>query len=182
MIQVKTNGLGLDTGQRPQPIRAPRLLDLELSRQGRHVLRRLQQDGDLRQPAERDYDLLPGRVPTGSGGQILNVRLYDVGDSAGTGTISVLAPSDSNVSFTSCKGVGPIAGNLTNCSIAASSATHQGKWQTIAVNIPSNYACDDNSATGCWVKLKYAYGSGNQPNDTTSWRASIEGDPVRLVE
>jgi hypothetical protein len=122
------------------------------------------------------------RVPSGSGGQILNVRLYDVGDAAGTGTISVLAPSDSNASFTSCKGVGPISGNLTNCSIAASSATHQGKWQTIAVDIPANYACDDNSAIGCWVKLKYSYGSGNQPNDTTSWSASIEGDPVRLVE
>jgi hypothetical protein len=36
--------------------------------------------------------------------------------------------------------------------------------------------------TGCWVRLQYAYGSGNQPSDTTSWTAGIEGDPVRLVE
>ena len=50
------------------------------------------------------------RVPTGSGGQILNVRLFDVGDAAGTGTISVLAPADSNVTFTNCKGIGPTAG------------------------------------------------------------------------
>ncbi|MGZ4428428.1 MAG: hypothetical protein ACXVEV_10325 [Nocardioidaceae bacterium] len=27
-----------------------------------------------------------------------------------------------------------------------------------------------------------AVGSGNQPSDTTSWQASLEGDPVRLVE
>ncbi len=34
----------------------------------------------------------------------------------------------------------------------------------------------------CWVRLTYTYGSNNQPSDTTSWEASLEGDPVRLVE
>ena len=112
----------------------------------------------------------------------LLVRLFDVGDSAGTGTITVLAPADSNVTFKNCTGIGPVAGNLATCSISANSTTHQGKWQTISVPIPSNYTCNDSLATGCWVKLKYAYGAGNQPNDTTSWSANIEGDPVRLVE
>jgi len=36
--------------------------------------------------------------------------------------------------------------------------------------------------TACWFKLQYAYGTKNQPSDTTSWTASLEGDPVRLVE
>jgi hypothetical protein len=122
------------------------------------------------------------RVPSGSGGQILNVRLFDVGDAANTGTITVLAPSDSGVTFTNCKGLGPTAGNLPSCSVQANSSTYQGRWQTIAVPIPANYSCDDTDPNACWVKLRYSYGAGNQPNDTTSWTASIEGDPVRLVE
>jgi hypothetical protein len=122
------------------------------------------------------------RVPSGSGGQILNVRLFDVGDAGGTGTITVLAPSDSGVTFTNCKGTGPTSGTLSACAIPTDSSKYQGKWETISVPIPADYSCDDTNPNACWVKLKYNYGSGNQPNDTTSWTASIEGDPVRLVE
>jgi hypothetical protein len=32
------------------------------------------------------------------------------------------------------------------------------------------------------VRLEFYYGSGSSPADTTSWSASVEGDPVRLVE
>jgi hypothetical protein len=122
------------------------------------------------------------RVPSGSGGQILNVRLFDVGDAGGTGSIQVLAPADSGVTFTNCKGTGPTAGNLATCSIPTNSSIYQGKWETISVPIPAGYSCNDNDQGACWVKLKYTYGAGNQPSDTTSWTASIEGDPVRLVE
>jgi Flp pilus assembly protein TadG len=122
------------------------------------------------------------RVPTGFAGQILSVRLFDVGDSSANGTITVLAPTESAVTFTNCTGVGPTSGTLAGCSVTANSTTYQGKWQTISVPIPSGYTCNDSSATGCWIKLRYAYGSGAQPSDTTSWTANIEGDPVRLVE
>jgi hypothetical protein len=122
------------------------------------------------------------RVPSGSGGQILDVRLFDVGDAGGTGSIQVLAPADSGVTFTNCKGTGPTAGNLSTCSIPTNSSIYQGKWETISVPIPPGYSCNDNDQGSCWVKLKYTYGAGNQPSDTTSWTASIEGDPVRLVE
>ena len=71
--------------------------------------------------------------------------------------------------------------NLTDCAITANS-TYNGKWQTVSVPIPTNYTCSSSVPTGCWVRLQYAYGSGNQPSDTTSWTAGIEGDPVRLVE
>ena len=137
------------------------------------------------------YANLPGavtqfylaQVPPTAAGQLLSIRLFDVGDSANTGTISILPPTDSNLSaFTGCVGTGPRAGALTNCSISTNSVDFQGKWETIAIPLPTNYTCSSSTATGCWVKLQYNYGSGNQPSDTTSWQASIEGDPIRLVK
>ena len=32
-----------------------------------------------------------------------------------------------------------------------------------------------------WIKVGMTY-SGAQPNDTTTWSATLTGDPVRLVE
>jgi hypothetical protein len=66
--------------------------------------------------------------------------------------------------------------------VEAAIITPLGKWQTVSVPIPTNYTCSSSVPTGCWVRLQYAYGGGNQPSDTTSWTAGIEGDPVRLVE
>lgn len=181
MVQVKTNGTGNDLGNGHNRFGLRAFGSSSTAKDKMYFAAYNKMAIYANLPSATTIFYL-AKVPTGSGGQILNVRLFDVGDSAGTGTISVLAPADSNVTFKNCTGLGPVSGTLSSCSIQANSSTHQGKWQTIAVPIPSNYTCDDASATGCWVKLKYAYGSGNQPNDTTSWSASIEGDPVRLVE
>ncbi len=126
------------------------------------------------------------QVPAGARGQTLNVRLFDIGDSTGSGTVRVVPPPDSGLAkFAGCKGYGVTGGaiglNLTDCAITANSS-YNGKWQTVSVPIPTGYTCNSSSSTGCWVRLQYAYGSGNQPSDTTSWTASIEGDPVRIVE
>jgi hypothetical protein len=120
------------------------------------------------------------QVPPGAAGQILDVRLFDIGDSEGSGTVTIVPPSDSGMSsFTGCKGSGPTNGSLTNCSIPANSS-YNGKWETISVPIPTGYTCNLATSTGCWLTLTYDYGSGNQPQDTTSWQASVEGTPVRL--
>jgi hypothetical protein len=66
--------------------------------------------------------------------------------------------------------------------LTVSNTTHNGKWQSVSVPIPSTYSCADADPTKCWVRLQYVYGSGSAPNDVTSWKASIEGDPVRLIE
>jgi hypothetical protein len=68
-----------------------------------------------------------------------------------------------------------------DCTISVN-GTYDGKWEKISVPIPSSYSCNDTSPTGCWVRLEFYYGSASKPQDTTSWTASIEGDPVRLVE
>jgi hypothetical protein len=122
------------------------------------------------------------RVPSAAQGQILDLRFFDIGDSNGSGTITVHPPSDSNVgAFSNCTGLGVTVGALTGCSIPANSS-YNGKWQTIQVPIPANYSCNDSSSSGCWVTLEYNYGAGNQPSDTTSWSASIEGSPVRITQ
>jgi len=127
------------------------------------------------------------RVPTTAAGQILNVRLFDVGDSNQSGAISIVYPPGAvGGPFTGCVGAGPASGTLSNCSFNViwngSSSDHQGKWQTVSVPIPANYSCTDSDYTQCWVRLDYVYGSGSTPTDVTSWTASIQGDPVRLVQ
>jgi Flp pilus assembly protein TadG len=124
------------------------------------------------------------RVPSTAAGQTLNVRLFDVGDGSTSGTITILKPTETTTPFVNCTATGTIAAltkALPICQLTGvSSANYQGRWQNIAVPIPGTYTCTDNLPTGCWVKLKYDY-SGS-PADATSWTASIEGDPVRLVE
>ena len=70
---------------------------------------------------------------------------------------------------------------MTNCSFTATTSFN-GHWQSVSVPIPSNYSCTDSDNTKCWVRLQYVYGSGSQPTDVTSCTASIQGDPVRLVQ
>lgn len=121
------------------------------------------------------------QVSPAAAGQILNLRLYDIGDSSQPGTVTIRPPVDSGLSsFTGCTATGPTTGNLSNCSITANSS-YNGKWESISVPIPKNYTCNSTSVNGCWITLSYNYGSG-QPSDTTSWAANLEGTPVRLTQ
>jgi hypothetical protein len=125
------------------------------------------------------------RVPSLAAAQILRVRLFDVGDSTTSGTIKIIYPPDAvGGPFTGCVGTlstgSPV--NLTDCSLTVNSSSHNGKWQSVSVPIPASYSCTDADNTKCWVRLQYVYGSGSIPTDVTAWTASIEGDPVRLVE
>ena len=122
------------------------------------------------------------RIPSVDAGQILNVRLFDVGDSTISGTITVIYPPlAAGGPFSGCAGSGPASGTLTGCSFTATSSFN-GRWESLAVPIPANYSCTDSDYTQCWVRLQYNYGSSSQPTDVTSWTTSIQGDPVRLVE
>lgn len=121
------------------------------------------------------------RVEPAAAGQILDVRLFDIGDSSQPGTVRIVPPTDSGLSsFAGCVGAGPTSGSLTSCSVPANSS-YNGKWETISVPIPSGYTCNSSVPTGCWITLSYDYGAG-QPSDTTSWQASLEGSPVRLIQ
>ena len=122
------------------------------------------------------------RVPSGAAGQVLNVRLFDVGDSDASGTITVVPPGGGY--YSGCTGTGVITMPLPNCQfgVPAAPSPFNGKWQQVSVPIPATYTCNDSDNTACWVKLQYSYGAGSSPTDVTTWTASIEGDPVRLVQ
>jgi len=121
------------------------------------------------------------RVPSGSGGHTLSLNFFDVADASQPGTLSIIAPPDSGVTFSNCTGIGPAAGALPTCSVTTTRAFN-GRWQTVKVPIPEGYSCDDTDPRACWVRIEYDYGAGSTVQDTTTWTAVIEGDPVRLVE
>jgi hypothetical protein len=95
--------------------------------------------------------------------------------------VTVLPPIETGGTFSGCLGAGVKSGALSNCQISVSSS-YNAQWEAISVPIPANYSCSDTANTGCWVRLEFYYGPGSNPMDTTSWTASVEGDPVRLVE
>lgn len=183
VIQVKTNGLGTDqyAGGNRFAMRAYSATspasnkDISISGRGKMGI-------FTNAPGAQSSFHLAKALPT-MAAQTLMIRLFDVGDASQDGQIYVEPPPDSNLTkFTNCTGTGPRTGALTNCSITANRKDFQGRWQTIMVPVPANYSCDLSTPGGCWVRLRYDYGSGTMPADTTSWQANITGDPVRLVE
>ena len=120
------------------------------------------------------------RLKSGSAGKVLNLQLFDIGDASAPGKITILAPPASGVTFSGCTGVGPAAGALPSCSMTASSAFN-GKWEAVRIPIPAGYKCVDTDPTDCWVRIQYDYGVGTVVQDTTTWSASVEGNPVRLL-
>lgn len=187
LIQVKTNGLGFDNGNATNHFSMRAYASASGDKANLSVSGREKMGIYVNAPGAVTGFYL-ARVPTTAAGQTLRVRLFDVGDSSGSGTVKIIPPDGGN--YAGCvgqlgPGPSPPAGslvNLTDCTLTVTNASHNGKWQSISVPIPTTYTCNDSDTTACWVKLQYTYGSGNQPNDVTSWTASIEGDPVRLIE
>ena len=181
LIQVKTNGIGNDlaSGHNRFSLRAwgtNNQAEDEISVAG---FGKMAMYGNT--PAGTSKFFL-ARVPSGSRGQLFTVRLFDIGDgTTGNSTIKVLPPAESGAGFTGCIGSGVQNGPLSDCTINVNSSFN-GQWQEVTVPLPANYSCTDSSPTGCWLRLEFFYGTGSNPADTTSWTASIAGDPVRLVE
>jgi hypothetical protein len=182
LIQVKTNGVGSDLGNGHNrfSLRAHSVSDS--SAKDAIAISGVSYMTMYANLPDANTSFYLARVPSGAAGQILNIKLFDVGDSKNAGNIKVVAPPKSGVTFTNCAASGAYTGNLSTCELTGVDSKYNGKWETIAVTIPAGYQCNDLDTTDCWVRLQYTYGSGNQPSDTTSWEASIDGDPVRLIE
>lgn len=123
------------------------------------------------------------RVIPAAATKILNIKFFDVGDATAPGSISVLAPLDSNITgpLSGCTGTGVFNGPLTNCQLNdVKTATYNGKYQVVSVPVPSDYTCNATQPGGCWFRLKAAFPSALA--DTTTWSASIDGDPVRMIK
>lgn len=123
-------------------------------------------------------------------GKTFLVSLYDPGEIAvPNAKMQILDPSGSVAStctvtvFNNPTDSTP-ASTSTNspCSILTTNSTggalFNGKLLSIAIKIPTTYSC-----TVCWWKVRYDLGGATSgtPNDTTTWSATIKGDPVHLV-
>jgi hypothetical protein len=120
----------------------------------------------------------------------LTIHFFDLGDiSGGSGTVTVLPPADAKQgtttmsTFSGCTGAGVTTTVGTGCQITGvTSASYNGRLQTISVPIPSNYTCNSTASGGCWVRLQMNFPGATNVSDTTTWSASIDGDPVRLIK
>jgi hypothetical protein len=123
------------------------------------------------------------RVIPAAASKTLIISFFDVGDADVAGTIKVLPPLTSSMPtpIPGCTGSGVITGALTDCQITnVGGSTWNGKAQTIRVPIPATYTCSSGTTGGCWFRLQVSFPGG--VNDTTTWSAKVEGDPVRLIE
>ena len=109
------------------------------------------------------------RATSGVAGKTLRLQLFDIGDAQGNGQLTILPPTDSNVTggrFANCTGTvssrtgqrlggeaGPGLGR--NCSTTSTTGTssgaatnYNGKVLTFRVPIPKGYTCNDADPNG----------------------------------
>jgi hypothetical protein len=181
MVQVKTNGVGNDAASGHNRFSLRAFGGTSASNDAVSVAGYNKMAMYANTPAGTSKFFL-AKVPSGAKGQLFNVNLWDIGDGAVAGsTVTVLPPVETPGTFSNCTGSGVQSGPLPGCRISVN-ATFNARWQTISIPIDPAYSCLDLQTTGCWVRLEFFYGAGSNPADTTSWTASIQGDPVRLVQ
>jgi hypothetical protein len=78
--------------------------------------------------------------------------------------------------------------SVSRCAIntapSGSSQRFNDEWLRIRIQIPSTYTCTkglnpETTAGSCWWGIEYDFSA--QPYDVTTWKASIEGNPVHLT-
>lgn len=110
----------------------------------------------------------------------LIIELFDPGDASGNHSVSILDPAGAGPPCTweaeERDGGGTDAGSQASCVINTSGGRFNNWLLTIRIQLPADYAC----AADCWWRIRYNYPGETQ--DTTTWSARIEGNPVRLVE
>ncbi len=143
------------------------------------------------------------RVNAASAGMSMDIALFDAGDAAQAGTITIIPPPDATtggaaMALSTCQGLGVVVGSTTtpsnqvNCRLTNVSSTtderlpatgshgYQGKLQTLRIAIPADYSCNEADQFGCWFKIRFQYPSGT--HDATTWATDLVGQPVRLVQ
>jgi hypothetical protein len=131
-------------------------------------------------------------IPPSYAGQDVSLELFDLGDASDAGTLTVIA------SGRTTSGVSPVARcdyvpphskqvqPLPNCSVpnVSQNTGFQGQAFSIIWHVPSDYECDITGAdptANCFVFLKLAYPEGTEVHDRTTWSASGDTKPLRLI-
>ena len=141
------------------------------------------------------------RILPGAPGRRISITLFDLGDAASSGSVKVVPPPEATVpngsgttaltQFPGCQYTAPpgltsvpwgtLSSTNTDCSVSVSNSTWNGQVVQLSVPIPSGYSCSFTVQTGCWVKLSISFPSGTDVEDSTTWAAGLDGNPVRLV-
>jgi Flp pilus assembly protein TadG len=181
-VQVKTNGLGFDSAAGHNRFALRAYSSTSPTSNNDIAIAAFNKMAVYANVANGSSRFFLTRLPSSAAGQMLNVSLFDIGDLGGaSGTLQFLAPSESGITFSNCRAVGKVNGTVANCQFTADSSFN-GRWQNVYIPVPSSYHCSDASATGCWVKLYYNFPNASSPADTTSWSATVDGQPVRLIQ
>jgi len=111
-------------------------------------------------------------VPQVHAGKDLVIELWD--PDSGNNGVRIEMPDGTlpDCTWTSTDGR---SGPLGPCDISYSQSFNDESMQ-IRISIPTTYTCSSD----CWWTIQVDYPGG--ANDTTTWSARIEGNPVRLVE
>ncbi|MFV2000319.1 MAG: pilus assembly protein TadG-related protein [Acidimicrobiia bacterium] len=111
-------------------------------------------------------------VPQIHAGKDLVIELWD--PDSGNNGVRIEMPDGTlpDCTWTSTDGR---SGSLAGCDISYSTSFNDEHMQ-IRIEIPTDYTC----SADCWWTIQVDYPNG--ANDTTTWSARIEGNPVRLVE
>lgn len=126
------------------------------------------------------------RVLPHDAGRTLRVNLWDMGDAAKAGELQILPPPEYASTFSGCQfsktGSASMDDDPSTCTVenVSNNTGYNGQIATVDIPIPNDYDCDENVATGCWIKVRAAFPAG--VSDTTTWTAAILGNPIRLIE
>ena len=135
------------------------------------------------------------RLMPNNSSHTLQLNLYDVGDAAANGSITILPPVEATSggsalsSFSGCLfsraptaiNAGDAVGSTCTLNKVNTSNGYNGQLVVVDVPVPANYNCNSTSGFGCWVRVQFVYPTGTGVTDTTTWTANLKGDPVRLV-
>jgi Flp pilus assembly protein TadG len=139
--------------------------------------------------ANTNVDFYLARITPEYAGKTVKLSLWDIGDISGGGVMSmtIVPPADATNKPTTCTwgyngGVNNTPGSITTNGCYAtgfSGGPSNGSLYTANVDIPSNYTCDGTDPTKCWFHILINTTSSAQ--DTTTWSATVVGNPVHLV-
>lgn len=123
-------------------------------------------------------------------GKTLVVEMYDPGDAENnvSNVISILGPGGTPYGTCSLNrrttvndawvpmDIGVNNPTASPCQIVATRPTNNfdSRWIQAVIDLPASYSCST-----CWWKVRYNFSGTTQ--DTTTWRAYIEGNPIHLI-
>jgi len=129
------------------------------------------------------------RVTPGAPGRTLTLSLYDIGDAQVSGSLQIMK-SDANgndTGLTGCQYTPPGSSTYqssSSCTITGVDSSFNGRWVNVRIPVPDTSTgpprCDASNPNDCWFTIHYLFNGGLQ--DTTSWTAQLDGEPVRIIQ